>query len=45
VTLGNVVGGGLFTGMALHVTHRKRAVAAPEAALPGALQREMAAEH
>ena len=28
VTLGNIVGGMLFTGLALHVTHRKRVVAA-----------------
>jgi len=36
VTLGNIVGGMLFTGLALHVTHRKRVAAAPgAAAIPG----------
>ena len=37
VTLGNIVGGMLFTGLALHVTHRKRVAAAtPGAAgIPG----------
>jgi formate/nitrite transporter len=37
VTLGNIVGGMLFTGLALHVTHRKRVAAATPiaAAIPG----------
>ena len=37
VTLGNIVGGMLFTGMALHVTYRKRAAAVTSvpAAIPG----------
>jgi len=36
VTLGNIVGGMLFTGLALHVTHRKRVAVAPvAAAIPG----------
>jgi formate/nitrite transporter len=41
VTLGNIVGGMLFTGMALHVTYRKRAAAA--ASVPAAIPGEMVA--
>lgn len=36
VTLGNIVGGLLFTGMALYWTHRKREVMAPSPALNSA---------
>jgi formate/nitrite transporter len=35
VTLGNVAGGVIFTGLALHVTHRKTAVRSVASALPG----------
>ncbi|MGH7383672.1 MAG: formate/nitrite transporter family protein [Candidatus Rokuibacteriota bacterium] len=41
VTVGNIVGGALFTGMALHLTHRKRAAPAAEAVAP--MHGEMAA--
>jgi hypothetical protein len=39
VTLGNVAGGVIFTGLALHITHRKLAASAPApvAALPGTM--------
>jgi formate/nitrite transporter len=42
VTLGNIVGGLVFTGMALHVTYRKRPAPAP-AAMPAGIQGEMVA--
>jgi formate/nitrite transporter FocA (FNT family) len=32
VTLGNLVGGGVFTGLALYLTYRPKRVAAPIAA-------------
>jgi formate/nitrite transporter len=43
VTLGNIVGGMLFTGMALQLTYRKRVAAAAEPAVAPTVQREMAA--
>ncbi len=42
VTLGNIVGGVVFTGMALHLTYRKRPAPAP-AAMPAGIQGEMVA--
>ncbi|MBI1893178.1 MAG: formate/nitrite transporter family protein [Candidatus Rokubacteria bacterium] len=45
VTLGNVIGGLVFTGLALHLTHRKKIlVPAGEGAAPVTIGREMAAE-
>ena len=43
VTLGNIVGGMLFTGMALQLTYRKRVAAAAEPAVAPTVQRELAA--
>ncbi len=42
VTLGNIVGGLVFTGMALHLTYRKRPAPAP-AAMPAGAHGEMVA--
>lgn len=42
VTVGNLVGGVVFTGMALHLTYRKRGASATEAASP-AVRGEMVA--
>jgi formate/nitrite transporter len=42
VTVGNIVGGVVFTGMALHLTYRKRPAPAP-AAMPAGIQGEMVA--
>ena len=39
VTLGNLVGGAVFTGLALYITHRKRA-AQPATSAPSTLARE-----
>ena len=45
VTLGNVVGGMVFTGMALHLTYRKRVAPAGESAgAPSAVRGELVAE-
>lgn len=44
VTLGNVVGGLIFTGLALHLTHRKVLVPAEEKAVPVTIRREVAVE-
>lgn len=44
VTLGNVVGGLVFTGLALHVTHRKMVLPVEGKTAPVAIGREMAAE-
>ena len=44
VTLGNVIGGLVFTGLALHVTHRKAVVSADERAAPMALPHQIAVE-
>ena len=43
VTLGNIVGGMLFTGMALQLTYRKRMAPAAEVAVSATVQGEMAA--
>ncbi|HKX05666.1 MAG TPA: formate/nitrite transporter family protein [Methylomirabilota bacterium] len=43
VTVGNILGGVLFTGLALHVTYRKRVAPAVEAAVPATIPGEMAA--
>src|SRR5437660_8776370 len=45
VTVGNIVGGLVFTGMALHGTHRRRAAPAAAAAPPAAIREELAAEN
>jgi formate/nitrite transporter len=45
VTLGNIVGGLVFTGMALHVTHRRRVAPAAAAAPPAAIREKLAAEN
>ena len=39
VTLGNVAGGVIFTGLALHLTHRKTAVRGAAPALAGEVRR------
>ncbi len=44
VTVGNVIGGLLFTGLALHLTHRKISAAAVERSGRMTIQPEMAAE-
>ncbi len=44
VTLGNVVGGLIFTGLALHLTHRKILVSAEERAAPVTVRQQMAVE-
>lgn len=44
VTLGNVLGGLVFTGLALHLTHRKALVPAGEKAAPVTIPREVAVE-
>jgi len=41
VTLGNLVGGMLFTGMALQLTYRRRAPSAPAASVAAAIPGEM----
>ncbi len=43
VTVGNIVGGALFTGMALQLTYRRRAAHAAEVVVSAAIQGEMAA--
>jgi formate/nitrite transporter len=43
VTVGNIVGGMLFTGLALQLTYRKRVAATAETAVAATVQREMAA--
>ena len=45
VTVGNIVGGLVFTGMALHVTHRRRVAPAASAASPAAIREKLAAEN
>ena len=45
VTVGNIVGGVVFTGMALHVTHRRRVAPVAAAAPPAAIREELAAEN
>ena len=45
VTVGNIVGGLVFTGMALHVTHRRRVAPAASAASPAAMRDKLAAEN
>jgi len=45
VTVGNIVGGLVFTGMALHVTHRRRVAPAAAAAPPAAIREKLAAEN
>ena len=45
VTVGNIVGGVVFTGMALHVTHRRRVAPAAMAAPPAAIRDKLAAEN
>jgi len=45
VTVGNIVGGLVFTGMALHGTHRRRMAPAAAAAPPAAIREELAAEN
>jgi formate transporter len=43
VTIGNIVGGMLFTGMALHLTYRKRVPPPAEAAAPATMPGQMVA--
>ena len=43
VTLGNIVGGMVFTGLALQLTYRKRAASAVPSVMPAAMREEMAA--
>ncbi|HET8532729.1 MAG TPA: formate/nitrite transporter family protein [Methylomirabilota bacterium] len=43
VTVGNIVGGMLFTGMALQLTYRKRVPAAPGSTVPAPIPGEMVA--
>jgi formate/nitrite transporter len=45
VTLGNIVGGLVFTGMALQLTYRKRAASATASIVPAAMREEMAPGH
>ena len=40
VTLGNLVGGFIFTGLALYITHKPRASAAAPLALPAQVPAE-----
>ncbi len=44
VTLGNVIGGLIFTGLALHLTHRKILVSAEERAAPVTIRQQIAVE-
>jgi len=44
VTLGNVIGGLVFTGLALHLTHRKILVSAAERAVPVTVRPQIALE-
>ncbi len=44
VTLGNVIGGLIFTGLALHLTHRKMLVSAEERAAPVTIRQQIAVE-
>jgi formate transporter len=43
VTLGNIVGGMVFTGLALQLTYRKRTAPAIDSVVPAAMREEMAA--
>ncbi len=42
VTLGNIVGGLVFTAMALQLTYRKRAAPAAASIVPATMREEMA---
>jgi len=44
VTLGNVIGGLVFTGLALHLTHRRIPVSAAERAAPVTVRQQVALE-
>jgi formate/nitrite transporter FocA (FNT family) len=44
VTFGNILGGVVFTGLALHLTHRRRPVSTPERSVLTTVQQGVAVE-